>query len=193
MDTVMLMKNSSGKLEQSYMIKLEVPKYYHKSAAIELCREYLTDNSIMNGAGGMDKSIDDYEGWVDRLEGDINYNNIKGDMIPANTYFAIRQNDEKIIGMINIRHRLNERLLKNGGHIGYSVRPTERKKGYATEILGLGLLYCRKLGLSQVLITCDRENSASAKVIINNGGILENEIKYSEWDYTVQRYWIYLA
>lgn len=87
--------------------------------------------------------------------------------------------------MIDIRHRLNDYLLNFGGHIGYSVRKSERQKGYTTEMLALALIECMKLNIKRVLITCDKDNIASAKTIINNGGILEGSG-------ITQRYWINL-
>ena len=92
--------------------------------------------------------------------------------------------------MIDIRHRLNEYLLQFGGNIGYSVRPSQRRKGYATEMLALGLEECRKLGLDRALVTCDKTNIGSAKTIQKNGGVLENEVL--EGDRITQRYWIAL-
>jgi predicted acetyltransferase len=91
--------------------------------------------------------------------------------------------------MIDIRHYLNDYLLRIGGNIGYSVRASERRKGYAKEMLRLALLKCRKLDLEKVLITCFKHNIASAKTIIANGGILENEI--TDEDGITQRYWIF--
>ena len=90
--------------------------------------------------------------------------------------------------MIDIRHRLNDYLFNFGGHIGYSVRKSERKKGYATEMLALALVECMNLNINKILITCDKENTASVKTIIKNGGILENEIP--EENRITQRYWI---
>ena len=92
--------------------------------------------------------------------------------------------------MIDIRHRLNEYLLQFGGNIGYSVRPSQRRKGYATEMLALALEECRKLGLNRALVTCDKTNIGSAKTIQKNGGVLENEVL--EGDRITQRYWIAL-
>ena len=91
---------------------------------------------------------------------------------------------------MQIRHFLNEKLLNYGGHIGDSVRPSERRKGYATEQIRLALGKCKELGIDNVLMDCDKTNIGSAKAIQNNGGVLENEI-YVENE-LVQRYWISL-
>ncbi len=95
-----------------------------------------------------------------------------------------------MIGMIDIRHRLNESLLQYSGHIGFSVRKSERQKGYAKEMLRVALGVCKELNINRVLVTCFKENVGSAKTIISNGGILENEVV--EGDYLTQRYWITL-
>ena len=169
---------------------LVVPKKTHQIEAINFIKEFLENNSSINGTGDLDSYLDNYESWLEKLENDLDYDNIKPGRVPANTYFAIRKSDKKIIGMINIRHKLNEYLLKMGGHIGYGVRPTERKKGYATNILALGLKRCKELGIKKVLITCDKDNIGSAKTIQNNLGILENELFDEENKKTKQRYWI---
>ena len=99
--------------------------------------------------------------------------------------------DSKIVGTINIRYKLNDYLLRIGGHIGYGIRPSERCKGYATKMLALALEKCRELGIDKALVTCDKDNLGSAKTIINNGGVLENEYTESDGN-IVQRYWIIL-
>jgi predicted acetyltransferase len=110
--------------------------------------------------------------------------------VPATTFFGLDTERNIFIGAVNIRHHLNESLLLNGGHIGDGVRPSERRKGYATKMIALALDECRKLGIDRVLMVCDKSNIGSAKSIINNGGVLENEI---EIDGNVeQRYWISL-
>ena len=92
------------------------------------------------------------------------------------------------LGAVNIRHKLNEKLLLNGGHIGDGIRPSERGKGYGTRMIALALEKCRELGIDRVLMVCDRNNAASARTIVKNGGVMENEI---EVDGVVeQRYWI---
>ena len=110
--------------------------------------------------------------------------------VPDSTFFALDIERNIFVGAINIRHYLNEKLLLNGGHIGDGIRPSERRKGFATEMIRLGLEECKKLGINRVLMVCDKDNIGSKKSIINNGGILENEI---EIDGTIeQRYWIEL-
>jgi len=80
--------------------------------------------------------------------------------------------------------------LNYGGHIGYGIRPSERKKGYATKMLELALALCRQKGMEKVLLTCDKGNIGSAKTMSKNGAVLENEVE--ENGKTVQRYWITL-
>jgi len=109
--------------------------------------------------------------------------------VPDSVFFLLDAERDKLLGAINIRHYLNEDLFKEGGHIGDGIRPSERRKGYATEMIRLALIECKKLGIEKVLMTCDRDNIASAKSIINNGGILENEFINSD-GVIEQRYWI---
>lgn len=109
--------------------------------------------------------------------------------VPSSTFFLLDEERNRLLGAVNIRHYLNERLLFDGGHIGDGIRPSERRKGYATKMIGLALKECQKLGINKVLITCDKDNIGSAKSIIRNGGILENEV-IDEDGNIVQRYWI---
>ncbi|MCU6713020.1 GNAT family N-acetyltransferase [Paenibacillus sp. J5C_2022] len=102
--------------------------------------------------------------------------------------FWLLQDDTSIVGVVNIRHRLNKYLLEIGGHIGYGIRPSERRKGYATEMLRLSLLKAGELGLTNVLVTCDKDNLGSAKTIKNNGGVLDSEAIVD--GVKIQRYWI---
>lgn len=172
-------------------VKLVFPSKEYEKEAFEYIEEFLDHDSEINGSGGLDK-FDNYDDWLLKVEKDLDFNNIPEGRVPANTYFLVRISDNKIIGMINIRHKLNEVLLKEGGHIGYSVRPTEREKGYGTVMLKLGLERCKELKLDKIFITCDKINLASAKIIQRNNGILENEIYSETYGEIIQRYWINL-
>ncbi|WP_238885299.1 GNAT family N-acetyltransferase [Clostridium sp. YIM B02551] len=131
----------------------------------------------------------DYKEWLDKTYKYEKEETCLKDFVPAHTYFLINEN-KRILGAINIRHRLNDYLLNYGGHIGYGIRPTERRKGYASVMLELALPIAKKLGINKALITCDKNNLGSAKTIIKNGGVLENEVK--EDGEITQRYWINL-
>jgi len=128
----------------------------------------------------------DFESYLESLE-------VKEGMrgkVPDSTFFALDEERNIFLGAVNIRHYLSEALLKNGGHIGDGVRPSERRKGIATKMIGLALRECRRLGIENVLMVCSKDNIGSAKSIVNNGGVLENEI---EVDGNIeQRYWIKL-
>lgn len=116
--------------------------------------------------------------------------NLPEGFVPADIYFLVDDNSKYLLGAIDIRHYLNEYLLQYGGNIGYGIRSSERKKGYATQMLALVLEKCEEMQISRVLITCFKSNVASAHTIIKNGGILENEVIESKK--LKQRYWIQL-
>lgn len=97
-----------------------------------------------------------------------------------------------LLGVAKLRHMLTPALEDIGGHIGYSIRPGERGKGYGTRILSLTLEHARALGLSRVLLTCDTDNVRSARVILGNGGVLTSEGYSPLREARVSRYWIAL-
>jgi predicted acetyltransferase len=169
--------------------RLIIPTAEYEASAFDYINEFRQHNSKINGTGGLDR-YNDYHEWLLKLARDLDIANIRDGRVPANTYFFIRKSDKRIIGMINIRHKLNDFLFNEGGHIGYSIRPSERKKGYGTLLLSLGLQRCRELNINKVLIICDKSNLASAQVIKNNNGILENEIYSETCSKMIQRYWI---
>ena len=112
--------------------------------------------------------------------------------VPATQLVCIRKKDGRIVGMLDLRHRLNEFLAEYGGHIGYSVRPDERRKGYAKRMLGLALPEGKKRGIDLVLITCDEDNVGSRCTIEANGGLFERNTYLDDEKQTVSRYWIAL-
>ncbi|MDY4668669.1 MAG: GNAT family N-acetyltransferase, partial [Oliverpabstia sp.] len=131
-------------------------------------------------------NYDDFEQYLEDLE----TREAKDGLVPDSTFFCLDEERNKIVGAVNIRHYLNEYLLAHGGHIGDGIRPSERRKGYATQMIGLALEECKKLGIKKVLMICDKDNIGSAKSIIKNGGALENETTQN--GNTEQRYWITL-
>ena len=108
--------------------------------------------------------------------------------VPATTYFALDKERNVIVGAIQIRHFLNEHLRYSGGHIGDGVRPSERRKGYATEMIHHALKICKEMGIDRVMISCNENNIGSKKSILNNGGIFERTV--IEDDEKLEIYWI---
>lgn len=129
----------------------------------------------------------DFDRYLEQLENKSESNG----MVPNSTFFCLDEDLGIFVGAVNIRHYLNDALLLNGGHIGDGVRPSCRRKGIGTQMVRLALEECRKLGILRVLMVCDKENVASAKTIISNGGMLENEVIVA--GVTEQRYWIELT
>jgi len=113
----------------------------------------------------------------------------KDGRVPDSIFFLLDEERNIFLGAVNIRHYLNDYLFAEGGHIGDGIRPSERRKGYATKLIGLALLECKKLGIEKVLLTCDKVNIGSAKSIINNGGVFERDFVDSD-GIVEQRYWI---
>lgn len=153
----------------------------------EFFEEGKTDS--IEGATGLAESKT-MEEWFQMLENNEHEETLPEGFVPATTYVLERSTDKKIVGIINIRHRLNDFLLNYGGHIGYSVRKSERNKGYAKEMLQQALEICKELELYEVLITCHKSNVGSRHTIRANKGILENEI--SDGEDMMQRFWITL-
>ncbi|WP_373601068.1 GNAT family N-acetyltransferase [Paraclostridium bifermentans] len=166
-------------------LKLVFPRLEHEDIVMDYKKEFIENNDSMDGTAGL-RDAQTFKEWYDALLDNKSEETVREGLVPATTYLAIDNNE--LIGMIDIRHRLNDYLLNFGGHIGYSVRKSKRKQGYATEMLKLALKECKTLEIEKVLITCDKDNIASSKTIINNGGNLENEIIKDKR--ITQRYWI---
>lgn len=156
---------------------LENPSMERKNDVIEYMNEHVKYNSAINGTGSFDHVLEGetYEECMDRYYKIQDNEYAKSiDRCPGKTYFLIRKNDNKLIGMINIRHHLTPKMLVHGGHIGYGIRPTERRKGYNKINLYLGLLKAlEEFNLDKVMLDCDVKNLGSDKTIQALGGVLE--------------------
>ena len=112
--------------------------------------------------------------------------------IPVSVYFVFER--DYLVGTLSIQHSLlNWNLAFYGGHVGYSVRPSKRGQGYGTQILSLALFECQKLGLEKIMVSCRRENVASAKVIENNLGVLTREVYVLKENAFYKIYWIHVS
>lgn len=168
-------------------LKFIRPTKEYEKQAFEYIQEFKDYNSSIHGAGSLVKYIGNYDEWLQKLENDRNTEPSET-RVPRETFMLIRENDNKLLGMINIRLALNKELLEYAGNIGYGIRPTERRKGYASYQLYLALKFCKEKGLNKVLITCKKDNIESAKTIQKCYGTLENE--FVKGDELLQRYWI---
>ena len=170
-------------------LKLILPTLDYKDEIMSYKREFIENGDRMYGTGRL-KNAESFDIWYIALCNNSKEETVRKGLSPETIYLAISVDDGHLVGMISIRHRLSDYLLKFGGHIDYSVRKSERQKGYAKEMLRLALKECAKLNIKRVLITCHKDNISSKKVIINNGGKLENEIE--EKNKISERYWITL-
>lgn len=155
---------------------LEEPSLERKTDILDYLDEFVVYNSNINGSGSLDKVLTglSFEEALDRC---LNMKNEeyakKYGRCQSKTFLLIRNSDNKLIGMINVRWNLTEEMKKFGGNIGYGIRPIERRKGYNKINLYLGLLEAKKLGLDKVMLDCEASNIASSKTMKALGGVLE--------------------
>ena len=155
-------------------------------------KEFLDRGDSMDGTGAL-KKFENPQDWLEYLNRHKNSLTVPEGRVPSTQYMLVREEDRKIVGMIDIRHFLNDFLEKYGGHIGYSVAPSERRKGYAVLMLKMALPKCKELGIEKVLITCISSNEGSKRTILKNGGIYESTVYEPEEGVNLERYWINLS
>lgn len=168
--------------------RYEVPSIARKQDAIDYINEFYEYNSKINGVGGLYRYLDNYEEWLLKLEEDC-IREVTEDKVPARTYFLVRVNDNKIVGMVNIRTKLNQKLMDFGGNIGYSIRPTERGKGYNKINLYLALKICKEYGIKKALLDADKDNPASWRTMEALGAKLDAEEKSEMEDCDIVRFY----
>ena len=171
-------------------IKLIEPTIEYEKDVWDFRQEILDsdDKDKFAGCGTLERCTSANE-WIENCKSRSNKDTCPSDKVPSNVFIAVRISDNRIVGIIDLRHHIDHPILSTwGGHIGYYVRPTERRKGYGKEMLRLNLLNAQKLGIKKVLITCNKDNLASEKTIVANGGIFESLITVE--DEIMKRYWI---
>lgn len=154
--------------------------------------EFLHPGMSMDGGGSLIR-FDNTAEWLERVEAFRRQETVPEGYVSTTQYMFVREEDRKIVGVIQIRHFLNDELRRYSGHIGYSVAPSERRRGYATQMLGLVLPECRRLGIQSVLISCIRGNEGSRRTILKNGGVYESTVYQAERDRYLERYRIDLS
>lgn len=169
--------------------RLVRPQIIHKEMALDYLEEFRKKQSEIHGVGGLDRFADDYEGWLEKLEEDRR-REANEELVPAETFFLMKHDAalshrlqvdaERLVGMINIRLKLNDALWYHGGHIGYSIRPSERRKGYNKVNLYLALNCVMMHRIEMALMSCDKFNIGSQKTIRALGGKLLHEYSYRE-------------
>jgi predicted acetyltransferase len=151
-----------------------------------LAEEYLAE-----GDARYRGAVSDFEGFIQLCADEAVGRNLAPGRVPQSTFWLVR-NEARIVGCSRLRHTLNLFLEEEGGHIGYDVRPSERRQGYGTQILRLTLDKARELGLERVLITADSPNVASWRIIEKNGGVLKSESLSRHTRELLRKYWIEL-
>ncbi|KXT85111.1 hypothetical protein STRDD11_00518 [Streptococcus sp. DD11] len=165
-------------------MELRRPTAADKDRVLEMIAEFAAADSYMHGGMGATwKMADSYEDWLDMVQQQEKGRRVPAGWVPSIQFLSFDK-EGQVLGFLALRPVLNEKTIIEGGHIGYSIRPSKRRQGLAKEQLALGLIEARTAGLDRVLITCDEANEGSRRTILAAGGVYENTIDRSE------RYWI---
>ncbi len=174
------------------MMKLIEPTMEYAQQIRAYRKEFLDCGDSMDGTGALRK-MDHPQDWIQHSNRCKDSSTVPQGLVPATQYLYVREEDQKIVGMIQLRHYFTPYLEKFGGHIGYSVAPSERRKGYATQMLKMVLPKCKELGIDNVLITCISGNEGSKRTILKNDGIYESTVYEPDAKVHLERYWIHLS
>ncbi len=169
-------------------LELLLPTMEYKEQIEKYKKDMLDANSSMDGCSTLKR--DDFETWLKKCNDWRQGKNLPENFVSSTQYICIRKSDNKLIGMLQIRHELTDFLLNFGGHIGDSISVDERNKGYGKKLLALGLKKCKELGIKKVLVTCKDTNIASRKCILANGGQYEDTRTLKTENLNLERYWI---
>ncbi len=167
------------------------PSEVYASQIAEYRAEFIACGDSMDGCGSLCRLDNPYD-FIKKCSDYEKPETLPEGLVIATQFMLVRVSDNRILGMIQVRHYFNDYLSKFGGHIGYSVRPSERRKGYAKEMLKMILPFCREIGLEKVLITCIDGNIGSEKTILANGGKYESTVYEPDEKVYLKRHWIAL-
>lgn len=167
------------------------PTDEYTSQIVQYKQEFLDAGDSMDGCGSL-RRLENPEEYIQVCRDYEDPERVPDNRVPATQFIFVRKCDNRLIGMIQVRHHFNDYLEKYAGHIGYSVRPSERRKGYAKKMLKMTLPFCKELGISKVLISCIDGNIGSEKTILANGGMYESTVREPYKDMALKRFWITL-
>lgn len=151
------------------------------------CREHIA----LEGCGGLER-YDSFHEWLEHLSSYADRATFEPgcSMVEGSQWMLVDEDRHRVLGMVNLRHYLNEKLERTSGHAGYSIRPSERQKGYGKLQLKMALDILRQKGVKRALLTCDFDNAASYRTIESCGGVLEGIVYVEEFQCDTRRYWI---
>ena len=167
------------------------PTSEYASQIVQYRQEFLDAGDSMDGTGPL-RRLEDPEEYIKTCAEYEDKQTVPSHLVPATQFMLVRKTDNKVLGFLQVRHEFNDYLSKFGGHIGYSVRPSERRKGYAKEMLKMALPFCREIGIDKVLVTCIDGNIGSEKTILANGGVYESTVHEPYDNKDLKRFWITL-
>ncbi len=173
-------------ISEMYLLK---PDVSYKDDIISFRDEFIKNNDVMAGCSSLEKFISPVD-WIEHLNKLSNNDKVYKGSMASEQYIYVRKSDNTIVGMVQLRRNLNKYYQTYYGNIGYSIRPSERRKGYAKRLLKEALTVCKKQGFKKLLLVCNVDNKGSEKVIIANGGVFESEVFFPDEQDYLKRFWI---
>ena len=173
MDQLMLLKPTADFAEEIFKYRVE----------------FISQGEPMEGTGSLYRMPDPNE-WLEQVKDLSNPETVPEDWVVCTQFICVRPYDNRLVGMMQVRHEFNEYLEKYAGHVGFSVLPSERNKGYGTWMLKNTLPFCKEIGINRLLVVCDPRSEASRRVIEKNGGVYESTVFDPEEEMDVARFWI---